>query len=85
MDKRTRIAARMALEAAERREATFGTLAFIKGPEARQARSKRLESRLWQDRGQPNMDKGQGDKLPTHLTARGKAKTSVTYRTVMTA
>lgn len=85
MDKRTRMAARKALEAAVGREVTFGYLAFMQGPEARRARAKRLESRLWQERGQPDLSKGQGDKVPKLKTAHGKAKTSVTYRHVMCA
>lgn len=57
---------------ARKREAKIQELAKARTPEARLERAKMLESRLWQDRQQPNLSKGQGDKLPKTFTARGK-------------
>lgn len=58
-----------------KKHALDSILAFIRTPEARKARAAKLESRLWQNREQPDMSKGNGARYAAHgpsrqLTAR---------------
>lgn len=56
-----------------KREDKVQALAAANTPEARQERQRMLGERLWQNRQQPNMNKGQKPDGPKTLTARGKA------------